>query len=157
MPHAPNRAALLAELEQERAALLELLPRFSDEQWRATAREDGWTVHDIAMHVADSNYGLALMILGEIPAVLQRDEATGWMNVDDLNEQRRRKNAALPREKAMSRLASAFEHARRALETIDDYDAPSPLGPSVPKGRWLERIVRHNQEHRADFERLLGA
>ena len=51
--------------EQERATLLELLPRFSDEQWRTAARDDGWTAHDIATHLADANYGLALMALGE--------------------------------------------------------------------------------------------
>jgi uncharacterized protein (TIGR03083 family) len=152
----PDRADLLAVLDRERRAILELLPRFSDEQWRATVREDGWTVHDIAAHVADSNYGLALMVLGEIPTVLKLNESTGWMNVDDLNADRRQKNAGLPREKVMSRLASAFEHARRAIETVEDYDAPSPLGPSVSKGRWLKRIVDHAGEHRQDFERLLG-
>jgi uncharacterized protein (TIGR03083 family) len=155
MPGMVNREELLARLDQERATLLDLLPRFDDEQWRTSTRADGWTVHDIAVHVADSNYGLALMILGEIPAVIKLDEKTGWMNVDDLNEQRRQKNAGLPREKVMSRLASAFDHARRALETVDDYDTPSPLGPTVTKGRWLRRIVDHNQEHIDDFEQLL--
>lgn len=150
-----TREDLLAALEQERAAILDLLPRFGDEQWSAVTRDDGWSVHDIAAHLADSNYGLALMILGEIPMALQRDERTGWMNVDDLNAQRRQKNADLPREKVMSRLTSSYEHARRAIESVEDYDAPSPLGESVPKRRWLQRIVRHNQEHREDFAALL--
>jgi uncharacterized protein (TIGR03083 family) len=152
----PDREELLAELDRQRDAILELLPRFSDEQWRTTARDDGWTVHDIAAHVADSNYGLALMILGEIPTVLKLDETTGWMNVDDLNSDRRQKNAGLPREKVMTRLTSAFEHARRAIATVDDYDAPSPLGPTVSKERWLKRIVTHSGEHRQDFEQLLA-
>jgi uncharacterized protein (TIGR03083 family) len=154
MPSTVNREELLARLDETRAKLLDLLPRFDDEQWRTSTRADGWTVHDIAVHVADSNYGLALMILGEIPTVFKLDEKTGWMNVDDLNEQRREKNAGLPREKVMSRLASALGHARRALESVDDFDAPSPLGSSVTNGRWLKRIVDHNQEHIADFEQL---
>jgi hypothetical protein len=151
-----SREDLLTRLEHERAALLELLPRFSDQQLRTAMRADGWTAHDIATHTADSNYGLALMVLGEIPPALQVNEQTGWINPDELNEQRRQKNANLPREKIMSRMASSFEHARRAIETIDDYDAPGPLGPRHTKGQWLKRIVDHAGEHRRDLEQLLG-
>jgi hypothetical protein len=151
-----SRDNLLARLEQERSAMLELLPRFGDEQMRTAARADGWTAHDIAMHTADSNYGLALMVLGEIPPAMQVDEQTGWVSPDELNEQRRQKNAGLPRAKVMSRMASSFDHARRAIETIDDYDAPGPLGPRYTKGQWLKRIVDHAGEHRRDLEQLLG-
>jgi hypothetical protein len=156
MPDLSFREDLLDTLERERAAMLELLPRFGDEQLRTVARADGWTAHDIAMHTADSNYGLALMVLGEIPPNPQINEQTGWMSVDDLNEQRRQKNATLPRTKVMSRMASSFEHARRAIATIDDYDAPGPLGPRHTKGQWLKRIVDHAGEHRRDLEQLLG-
>jgi hypothetical protein len=156
MPDLSSREELLAALERERAALLELLPRFSDEQLRTAARADGWTAHDIAMHTADSNYGLALMVLGEIPPALEADERTGWISPDALNEQRRQKNAGLPRQKMMSRMASSFDHARRAIETINDYDAPGPLGPRLTKRQWLKRIVDHAGEHRQDLERLLG-
>jgi hypothetical protein len=149
-------AELLAALEQERAAMLALLPRFSDEQWRTAARADGWTAHDIAMHVADSNYGLALMVLGELAPAMPINEQTGWLEVDGLNEQRRQKNAALPREKVLSRMASSFDHARRAIEATDDMGAPGPYGPIHTKGRWLRRIVRHAGEHRRDLEQLLG-
>jgi hypothetical protein len=151
-----NREDLLAALERERAAMLALLPRFSDERMRSATRADGWTAHDIATHTADSNYGLALMVLGEIPPAIQVNEQTGWVNADAINEQRRQKNANLPREKVMSRMASSFEHARRAIETIDDYDAPGPLGPRHTKGQWLKRIVDHAGEHRRDLEQLLG-
>jgi uncharacterized protein (TIGR03083 family) len=156
MPTNINREDLLAMLEHERAALLELLPRFGDEQFRTATRADGWTAHDIATHLADSNYGLALMVLGEIPPAIRVDEQTGWISPDELNEQRRQKNAALPREKVMSRMASSFDHARRAIETIDDYDAPGPLGPRHTKRQWLKRIVDHAGEHRQDLEQLLG-
>jgi uncharacterized protein (TIGR03083 family) len=156
MTNLSSREELLAMLEQERAAVLALLPRFSDDQWRAATRADGWTAHDIAGHLADSNYGLALMTLGELPATLPMNQQTGWMEVDDLNEQRRQKNAALPREKVISRMASSFDHARRAIETVEDFGAPGPYGPIHTKGQWLKRIVRHSREHRQDLEALLG-
>jgi hypothetical protein len=151
-----NREDLLAALERERVAMLELLPRFSDERMRSATRADGWTAHDIATHTADSNYGLALMVLGEIPPAIQVNEQTGWVNADAINEQRRQKNANLPREKVMSRMASSFEHARRAIETIDDYDAPGPLAPRHTKGQGPTRIGDHAGEHRRDLEQLLG-
>ena len=157
MPDLNTREELLAALEQERSALLSLLPRFSDEQWRAATRADGWTAHDIATHLADANYGLALMALGELQPPLQLDEQSGWMaGLDEYNEQRRAKNAALPREKVLSRSAKALDEARRAIEAIDDLDAPGPYGPVHTKRQWLQRIILHTRQHRRELEQLLG-
>ena len=156
MTTAISREELLEALEQERAALLDLLPRFSEERWRSATRGDGWTAHDIVMHLADSNYGLALIVLGELQPPLKLDEASGWMQgLDEYNEQRRQKNAALSREKALSRTVNALDQARRAIETVDDLAAPGPYGPVHTKGQWLQRIVQHTRIHRRDIEQLL--
>jgi hypothetical protein len=153
-----TRDDLLAALDQERGALLTLLGRFSDEQWRSTTRDDGWTTHDIVAHLADANYGLALMALGEVQPPMQLDQQTGWMaGVDDYNQQRRVKNAALPREKVIGRTSKALDEARRAIETIDDLDAPGPYGPVHTKRQWLQRIVNHTRQHRGDLEQLIEA
>ena len=158
MAELDTREELLAALEYERAALLAVLPRFSDEQWRAVARSDGWTAHDIAAHLADANYGLALMALGELQPPLRFDDRTGWMaGLDDYNQQRRERNAALPREKVLSRSAKALDEGRRAIETVEDLDAPGPYGPIHTRRQWLQRIVLHTREHRRDLERLLGS
>jgi uncharacterized damage-inducible protein DinB len=152
-----TREELLAALEQERDALLSVLPRFSDEQWRAATRGDGWTAHDIATHLADANYGLALMALGELQPPLQFDERTGWMaGLDEYNQQRREKNAALPREKVLSRSAKALDEGRRAITTSDDLDAPGPYGPIHTTRQWLQRIILHTRQHRRELEQLLG-
>lgn len=151
----PTRDELLAALEAERAAIFELLPRFGDERWRTATRSDGWTAHEIAAHLADANYGLALLVLGELQPTLPTNPTTGWMDPDENNQQRREKNRSLPREKIASRMASAFEHARRAIETVRDVDAPGPYGPRHTKGQWLKRIIDHTREHRADLEALL--
>lgn len=157
MTNMPTHSELLAALEQEREAVAALLPRFTDEQWRAAARADGWTVHDIASHLADSTYGLARLLLGEVQPTLPADPETGWMNPDEFNAHRRQQNASLPREKVATRMASAFEHARRAIETTEDLHAPGPYGPSHTKGQWLRRIVDHAREHRQELEALLGS
>ena len=155
MTTTPTQADLLTRLEQERGMLLELLPRFGDEQWRAVTRNDGWTVHDIAMHIADSSYGLSLIVLGEVEPNLPLNPDTGWMEVDVLNEQRRQKNVGLTREKVMQRVAGSFDHTRRAIEHTDDLDAPGPLGSSRTKRDWLQRIVSHVESHRQELEDLI--
>src|SRR5262245_49100400 len=157
MPELNTREELLAALEQEGAALLAVLPRFSDAQWRATTRGDGWTAHDIATHLADANYGLALMALGELQPPLQLDERNGWMaGLHEYNRARREKNAALPREKVLRRSPKALDEGRRAIETIDDLDAPGPYGPVQTKRQWLQRIVLDTRQHRRELEQLLG-
>ncbi|HWQ15342.1 MAG TPA: DinB family protein [Roseiflexaceae bacterium] len=150
-----SRAELLAALEHERVALLELMPRFDDARWRAPARADGWSPHDVTMHIADSTYGLALLVLGELQPNLPLDDR-GWMEVGELNEQRRRRSAEFTREKVAARVSGAFDHARRAVETITDYAAPGPYGPVHTRGMWLNRIVDHAAEHRAELEAMLA-
>jgi hypothetical protein len=151
-----TRAGLLTTLEQERRLMLELLPQLSDAQWRGLSRADAWTVHDIVMHVADSTYGLSLMLLGEVPPTTPANPETGWMDVDAHNEQRRQKNAALPREKVMSRVTGAFDTARRAVEATTDLDSPGPLGPVHTKGQWLRRVIEHVESHRQELKGLVG-
>lgn len=151
-----NRDELLTALDAERTAMLELLPRFDDTLWRTATRADGWSAHDIATHLADANYGLAKLVLGEIQPALPVNPQTGWMDPDAYNVKRREQNAGLPREKVASRMASAFDNARRAIESVQDTDAPGPYGPNHTKGQWLQRIVDHTREHRRDLEQLLG-
>ncbi len=152
MTDAHTRAELLAALEAERAALVAVLARIDESQWRAAARADGWTVHDIAAHIADSTYGLALLALGEAKTLLPLDPATGWMAPDQNNAERREKNADLPREKVMSRLENAYATARRAVETVPDLDAAGPYGDIISKRRFLTRIIEHTREHRGEIE-----
>jgi hypothetical protein len=148
--------ALLEGLKQERAAWERLLERIGDDAWHDTSRADGWSPHDIIAHLADSNYGLALMTLGELQPALPLND-NGWMQVDDYNQQRRQKNAALPREKVVSRLASSFDHARRAIEATEALDAPGPYGPIHTKGMWLNRIVAHCRQHRLELETVVSS
>ena len=156
MSETPDSGALLAAMIAERDALLALLPRFSDEQWHTGLRADGWSPHDIVMHLADSEYGMALMVLGEVKPSLPLNEQ-GWMDADAHNEQRRVKNAGQSRDKAVRRLTASFEHACRAIEAAGDLHAPGPYGPIHTRGYWLQSLVAHAREHRSELEEMLGS
>ncbi len=149
-----DRAMMLESLATERHELEALLPTISDDRWRDASREDGWSVHHIVTHLADSTYGLALLALGEIKPALPFNQQTGWMDVDGYNEDRRQKNASLSREKAMQRLSSAYDHARRAIEQAPDLGAPGPYGDAHTVGLWLQRIIDHTRDHRQELAAL---
>lgn len=152
-----NREALSVALAEERKRVLALVPQFSDDEWRALARDDGWTVHDVAIHVADTTYGLALMLTGQAAAPpMPVDPTTGWFTPHEYNEARRQKNRDLPREKVFSRMNGAFDAAERAIETIQDYHAPITFGPTATTGAVLQRIIDHSAGHRAELEQLLA-
>ena len=53
-------AALLAAINAEHAALLALLPQFTEEQWRAEGRAGGRSPHELPNVPARSGDGLAL-------------------------------------------------------------------------------------------------
>jgi uncharacterized damage-inducible protein DinB len=156
MAGAFDRAALLAALESEAAILQRLLDGCSDEVLHERVRLDGWSAHAILAHIADSTYGLALMITGDIPVTLQTDETVGWVSPHEYNEQRRQKNATLSRAKLNERLAGGFAAARRALEQEQQAEAPGPTGGQFTRGDWHGRVVEHIQGHRAELEALIG-
>lgn len=155
MAELATRDELLTALANEQAGLEAVVQRYTEAQWRAVTRADGWTAHDITAHLADANYGLALMVLGEVKPSMPLT-TSGWMDVDDYNQQRREKNAGLTKEKVTSRLSSSFEHARRAIAATEDLQADGPYGDVHTKGMWLNRIVHHSRMHRLELEELLG-
>lgn len=154
MPAEFDQEALLAALDAEEAALQVALAHYGDTALTATARADGWTAHDIAAHLADSTYGLALMLLGEIPVSLPVDPQTGWISPHDYNEQRRQKNTGLNREKLNQRMAGAFAAARRAAVAEAQPTAPGPTGESFTRADWHQRAIDHIRGHRAELEDL---
>lgn len=140
-------------LAEEQAELMQLLPSFSDQQWQSTHRDDGWTIHEIVGHLADSNYGLALMVLGEIPPAIPINDQ-GKLDPSGINESGRQRNASLPREKIMERLAKSFAHVQRAIDGSPDLHTAGPYGESMTRAMWLERIMDHMKDHRQELAAL---
>jgi Mycothiol maleylpyruvate isomerase N-terminal domain len=156
MTTAFDQAAQIAALDAEESALHAVLERYDDAALKAATRADGWSAHDIVAHLADATYGLALMLLGEIPVSLPIDSQTGWMNADEYNEQRRQKNAGLSHAKLGERLAGAFVAARRSVSAEVDSADPGPSGAQFTRADWHQRMIDHLRDHRVELEELLA-
>jgi uncharacterized damage-inducible protein DinB len=153
-----DRDTLRAAFEAERKALLAVINRLQADQWHSLAREDGWTAHDIVTHLADTNYGLALMAQRKTLPSMSFDSQRGWFDqaqVDQMNQDRREKNKDLPLEKVLSRTEKALDEVAAAIEAVEDLEAESPLDGSISNGTMLRRIVRHMAEHRSELEVLV--
>lgn len=153
-----DRETLRAAFEAERSALMSVIGRLQVEQWESLKRDDGWIAHDIVMHLADTNYGLALMAQRKTLPWMSFDRQRGWFDqaqVDLMNQERREKNKGLPLEKVLSRTEKSLDEVAAAIDTVEDLDAESPLDASISTGVMLRRIVRHMAEHRSELEYLL--
>ncbi|MCU0493846.1 MAG: DinB family protein [Chloroflexaceae bacterium] len=148
LPENPTRDQIAAALDYEQAALDTLLPTITDEQWHGRMREDGWTIHDIVGHIADSSYGLAYLVRNGPPA-------DGQPSVDERNEQRRQRMREMPRAVLEQRVGSGFAAAREALAASADLSVPGPFGPRMTVGQVLALIGQHAAGHRHEIEALL--
>lgn len=156
MTNTVTHAGLHQRLEEEQQALMALLTGLSDQHWTDVSRSDGWSVHEVVGHLADSNYGLALMTLGEIPPAIPLNDQ-GKLDPSGINESGRQRNAALGREKIVERLTKSFGHVRRAIDGSADLQADGPYGPGSTRGMWLQRIIDHMAEHRRELEGVIGS
>jgi hypothetical protein len=157
-----TRQAILDGLAKEQDALLKLLSRFSDEEWRALTRDDGWSVHDIAAHVADiylatlATSGLSTRLPKATVGVTLPMSPDGRVNVERLNMLRYQVNRRLSRDEVEKRLAQA--HAA-LLETVSALDSeqmagPGPYGPPETMLEWFNAMILHSREHRLQLERI---
>jgi hypothetical protein len=150
-----HRDPLLTALAAEHTALAAVITAIDDDAWRAPIRADGWSPHDIVAHVADGTYGMARMIADELPAPDFSGPvqiAQSLVAIDAFNDARRMTNAALSREKVVSRLASAFAVAERAIRNCPDPSMVRPAGTRQDLAFWAQRIVDHAAGHREELK-----
>lgn len=140
---------VLAALSAEEAAMQVLLTRIDDQAWQTLARNDGWTIHDIVAHIADSTYGIAQLILKGPPPEARID-------LDAYNQQRRERLADLPRATVEQRITSGFAAARQAVQAAPDPAQVIAYGPHRTAGEWLLLLAPHIAGHRSEIEQLLA-
>ncbi|MCG8353461.1 MAG: DinB family protein [Chloroflexales bacterium] len=144
-----TRETIRADINAAQEDLQELMPRISDDDWYNLQRDDGWSIHDIVGHIADSSYGIARMLTAGLPPGAK-------LNIDERNAARRESMRTLPRAEIEQRLASGFDAARETLSSIPDLNAPGPPGIERNAGQCLAIIPLHVAAHQQEIEDLLA-
>lgn len=144
-----TRDGLAGTIRTEQAALKLLLETIGDDDWATRTREDGWTIHDLVGHIADSLFGINMLVRGQLPPGQPLD-------MDALNAQRRERNLPLSRAEIESKLAKGFDTVLTTVEELPDLDAPGPFGPDQTLGWWLSVTAFHTAEHRAQLEQIMS-
>jgi len=158
-----TRQAILDGLSEEKKALMDLLARFSAEEWRSLTRSDGWSVHDIVAHVGDTHLstvgisGVAARPEWAMVGVTLPMMSNGRVNIERLNMLRFQVNRERSRETVMARLAEGFEAVAETVKALDDrlLAGMGPYGPTETMLEWFYATVAHNREHRLQLEHLL--
>ena len=160
-----TREAMLNDLAEEQAALIDFLSPLSDVEWHTLAREDGWSVHDIAAHVADVHL-TTVALGGVVPHLTPADVGvtlpmmpSGRVNIERLNMMRYQVNRGLSRDEVLRRLVKAFTLVRKAIKALDDdrFAGPGPYGPAETMREWFNAALLHGQGHRLQLERLYAS
>lgn len=157
-----TRQAILDALDEEQGALMDLLSRFSDEEWRLLTRDDGWNVHDIAAHIADvylanvATSGLARHLSKATVGVTLPMTPDGRVNVERLNMLRYQINRGLSRQQVLQRLVEAGKVVAETVHTLDDerLEGFGPYGPPETMLEWFNAMVQHSREHRLQLEHI---
>lgn len=151
-----QRAARIAAYGAAHATLTAALARFPRPMWNYRPAPDRWTIHEIVVHIADSEANSFIrcrrLIAEPGSAVLGYDEsgwaralAYGTQSVDDaleLFKWLRRNTWSLIRAQPESVWTHTIEHSENGTMTMDD---------------WLDVYERHIPEHIVQMEALHAA
>jgi hypothetical protein len=160
-----TREAVLDNLTEEHNALLDFLSVLSDVEWHGLTRNDGWSVHDIAAHIADV-YLTTVRLSGVAHRMPQAAAGLtlpmmpdGRVNVERFNMLRYQANRGLSRDEVMKQLAEAFASTVKTIKELDEdvLDGPGPYGPPHTMLTWFNATVLHVQEHRLQLVHIYAA
>ncbi|HVL80216.1 MAG TPA: maleylpyruvate isomerase family mycothiol-dependent enzyme [Actinomycetota bacterium] len=139
------REEVVAGLDAQLGEFESLVRSLSDEQWETPTRCDGWTIRDIASHVAGTMTEVVEGRAGDLAA----PDA-----IDRLVAARRDRS---PQEVA-DELAKARDIARPMMQSLDDrtWAAPAPGGVASSIGVGVEALWYDAFVHELDIRHALG-
>ena len=147
---------LVAELEAERAAFVEVLGSVDLELVTAPGVVEDWSVRDLVVHVAfwseHAAEALSLATAGRGAEFAYDDTQTDSMNARLLTESRR-----TPPQAAIEREALAYEAFAAAVAALD----PALLDLALGNGDTVEEVIRydgpdHYREHTEHLRAWFG-
>jgi uncharacterized damage-inducible protein DinB len=150
-----ERAALMEHYARADDLLRAALPRFPRQMWHHRPAPDRWTVHEILIHIADSeanSYARARRIIAEPGQTVMAYDEMAWARRLDYHAQSpetalelfrwlRRATAELIRAQPEAVWAHTTRHPENGEMTLDD---------------WLEVYARHVPEHLEQMEAVLA-
>lgn len=157
-----SRQDVLNSLTQEHNTLMDFLSSLSEDEWRGLVRNDGWSIHDIAAHIADV-YLTTVRLSGAAPRVPKAAAGMtlpmmpdGRVNVERLNMLRYQANRELPHEVIVQRLIEACQALLDTIKVMeqDRLEGPGPYGPPYTMLTWFNAMVLHVREHRLQMKRI---
>jgi len=144
-----SRDGLAGTVRAEQAALTALLAQVEDDDWAIRTREDGWSIHHVVGHIADSLFGIDRLVRGQLPP--------GPLDLDAINAHRYQQKMGLSRAEIEAKLSKGFATILATIDAVTDLDAPGPFGPDRSIGGWLAVAGFHTAGHRQEIERALEA
>jgi uncharacterized protein (TIGR03083 family) len=156
-----NRADLLRQIENERAALEQLLATLAEAQMIEPALDGGWSIKDVLAHIA----AWESMMVEWVEASL-RDETpdrpvSGDDWVDSLNDSLYGRYQAMPLADVRSLFASAYERAYETASGLSEAELFEPDRFAWRGGSPLVVLVAantcwHYREHREQIAKIAG-
>lgn len=156
MTQTSNRQEKIALYGRAAELLTAALTRFPREMWQYRSAIDPWTVHEIVMHITDSeanSYVRCRRFVAEPGQGLMAYDENRWANVLDYQ--------ALDVDTAVSLFKwlrqSTFELIQTLPESAWQNQAFHPESGQMTLDDWLDTYSRHVPEHIAQMERIYAA
>jgi len=145
LTHEQVDAAISAEQEAVNTAIAKV----TDAEWTTLTRNDGWTIHDMVGHIADSVFSLNYLLTHGMPTDAPP------LDIDANNTKNRAASLGKSRAEIEGRVAAAFAGAHQALVGAE-LEKPGPF-PNMSIGQVFLFIPGHTVGHREELERILAA
>ncbi len=136
--------------------LAEALGRFPREMWQYRSSVDDWTIHEIIVHITDSeanSYVRCRRFIAEPGQALMAYDENQWAKV--LNYQELDVDTAVSLFKWLRQ--SSYELIQTVPDDVWQNEAYHPESGQMSFDDWLDTYTRHVSDHIAQMERIFQA
>lgn len=146
-----DRQAKIAAYGAAHALLTRALERFPREMWQHRAAPDGWTIHEVIVHITDSeanSYVRCRRFLAEPGSDLMGYDEEAWARALDYHSQS--PEDALELFKWLRK--KSFDLIRDLPEEVWSRECVHTQDGRITMGDWLDTYARHVPDHIAQMQ-----
>jgi hypothetical protein len=147
----PARASVLARYANAHPLLTEALTRFPKEMWRFKSSDTDWSIHEIVVHITDSeanSYVRARRFIAEPGRTLMDYDENAWAKALDYHN--------LDTEDAVELFrwlrGTTYQLIKDLPEATWAHTAYHPENGDMTMDDWLDTYARHVQDHIGQME-----